>query len=156
MPSYDLVLAGGELLDPGQGLAAEADVAVAEGRIAEIGSGLSGAARRVVDCRGQLVTPGLIDSHTHIFEAVSKVGARADEAHLRRGVVAAVDAGTAGASTFPAFLRLVVEPSRLRVLSFLNVSALGLIDFQNAEVLGGDLAEGQEVVTGIDNLFGPR
>jgi dihydroorotase len=135
MPSYDLVLAGGTLVDPAAGLAGEADIAVAGDRIAEIGTGLSSHAATVLDCRGSYVTPGLIDGHTHVFEAVSKVGARADEAHLRRGVVAAVDAGTAGASTFPAFLRLVVQPSQLRVLSFLNVSVLGLIDFRFGELV---------------------
>jgi dihydroorotase len=135
MPSYDLVLRGGTVKDPASGLDAEADVAVAEGRIAAIGTGLATSATTVIDCRGQIVTPGLIDSHSHVFESVSKVGARADEAHLRRGVVAVADAGTAGASTFPAFLRLVVEPSRMRVLSLLNVSVLGLIDFRFGELL---------------------
>jgi dihydroorotase len=135
MPSYDTVLAGGFVKDPASGLAALADVAIAEGQITAIDTGLSHSAATVVDCRGHFVTPGLIDSHSHLFASVSKVGARADEAHLRRGVVAAVDAGTAGASTFPAFLRLVVEPSRLRVLSFLNVSVLGLIDFRFGELI---------------------
>lgn len=135
MPSYDLVLAGGTVKDPASGLSTEADVAIADRRVVAIETGLSAMATRTIDCQGLFVTPGLIDSHTHVFEAVSKVGARADEAHLRRGVVAAVDAGTAGASTFPAFLRLVVEPSRLKVLSYLNVSVLGLIDFRFGELI---------------------
>ncbi|HTX62881.1 MAG TPA: amidohydrolase family protein, partial [Acidimicrobiales bacterium] len=66
---------------------------------------------------------------------VSKVGAPVDEAHLARGVVAVCDAGTAGASTFAAFRELVVEASRTRVLSMLNVSVLGLIDFRFGELL---------------------
>jgi dihydroorotase len=82
-----------------------------------------------------LVVPGLIDSHSHVFAHVSKVGAPVEEAHLRRGVVAVVDAGTAGASTFEAFRRYVAAPSPMRVLSFLNVSALGLIDFRFGELL---------------------
>ncbi len=135
MPSYDLVLAGGTVKDPASGLSTEADVAIADHRVVAIETGLSSMATATIDCQGRFVTPGLIDSHTHVFEAVSKVGARADEAHLRRGVVAAVDAGTAGASTFPAFLRLVVEPSRLKVLSYLNVSVLGLIDFRFGELI---------------------
>jgi dihydroorotase len=135
MPSYDLVLAGGTVIDPLTNLSAPADIAVAEGRIAAIGTGLASSTDNTIDCRDRFVTPGLIDGHSHLFAAVSKVGARADEAHLRRGVVAAVDAGTAGASTFAAFMQLVVEPSRLRVLSFLNVSALGLIDFRFGELL---------------------
>ncbi|HLI16629.1 MAG TPA: amidohydrolase/deacetylase family metallohydrolase [Acidimicrobiales bacterium] len=132
---YDLVLVGGRVRDPASGLDAEADVAVAAGRIVAIDTGLSAGARSVLDCRGCYVSPGLVDSHTHIFWPVSKVGAPADEAHLRRGVVAAADAGTAGASTFAAFRRFVVEPTRLRICSFLNVSVLGLIDFRFGELL---------------------
>ena len=130
---FDIVLTGGTVVDPASGLRAGADVAIADGRIAAIGEGLS--ATTTIDCAGAVVVPGLIDAHTHIFHEVSKVGAPVDEAHLRRGVVAAVDAGTAGASTFAAFKRLVVEPSRTRVLSFLNVSVLGLIDFRFGELL---------------------
>jgi dihydroorotase len=69
---------------------------------------------------------------------VSKVGAPAEEAHLRRGVVAAADAGTAGASTFPAFRKLVVDGNDMRILNFLNVSVLGLIDFRFGELLNPD------------------
>ncbi|HVX22661.1 MAG TPA: amidohydrolase/deacetylase family metallohydrolase [Acidimicrobiales bacterium] len=134
--NVDVVLSGGTVVDPASGLRTEADVAVVDGKIAGIGQGLAaGAGTETVDCRGALVVPGLIDAHTHIFYEVSKVGAPVDEAHLRRGVVAAVDAGTAGASTFAAFKRLVVQPSQTRVLSFLNVSVLGLIDFRFGELL---------------------
>lgn len=121
-------------MDPASGLCEETDVVVAQGRIVSIGGGGRKGAR-TFDCRGAYVVPGLIDAHTHIFRHVSKVGAPVDEAHLQRGVVAACDAGTAGASTFAAFKALVVEPSRTRVLSYLNVSVLGLIDFRFGELL---------------------
>lgn len=132
---HDLVLAGGTLMDPATGLCETADVAISGGAIAAIGSGLTTSSAETIDCTGAFVVPGLIDAHTHVFRDVSKVGAPPDEAHLQRGVVAAADAGTAGASTFNAFLRLVVEPSRLRVLSFLNISVLGLIDFRFGELV---------------------
>ena len=84
----------------------------------------------------------MVDSHSHIFSEVSKVGAPVDEAHLRRGVVAVCDAGTAGASTFSAFKRYVADAAKTRVLSFLNVSVLGLIDFRFGELLNpGTLVE---------------
>ena len=132
----NLILVGGRIIDPASGLAETGDLAVADGRIAALGEAgdVPGDARRV-DCTGAYVVPGLIDAHSHIFRHVSKVGAPVDEAHLARGVVAACDAGTAGASTFPAFRELVVAPSRTRVLSFLNVSVLGLVDFRFGELL---------------------
>lgn len=132
---HDLLLRGGTLIDPTSTHSGRVDIAVDGSTITSIGSSLDATAARVLDCDGAFVAPGLVDSHTHIFSEVSKVGAPVDEAHLRRGVVAACDAGTAGASTFAAFKHHVADASRTRVLSFLNVSVLGLIDFRFGELL---------------------
>ncbi|GAA2396996.1 amidohydrolase/deacetylase family metallohydrolase [Dactylosporangium salmoneum] len=137
-PQFDLVLSGGTVLDPASGRNERCDVAIAGERIAAIGSGLAGQAKQVIDTSGSTVVPGLVEGHSHVFQDVSKVGAPADEAHLRRGVVAVADAGTAGASTFDAFRQLVVEGNALRVVNFLNVSVLGLIDFRFGELLNPD------------------
>ncbi|MFB4316272.1 amidohydrolase family protein [Actinomadura sp. 21ATH] len=137
-PAYDRVLTGGTVIDPASGTEGRLDVAISGGTVAAIGEGLAAGAAEVTDCTGRWVLPGLVEGHTHIFQHVSKVGAPADEAHLRRGVVAAADAGTAGASTFAAFRRLVVEPSPMRITNFLNVSVLGLIDFRFGELLNPD------------------
>jgi dihydroorotase len=137
-PTYDLVLSGGRVLDPASGTDGVLDVAVAGDTIAAIGPDLAAAGREVRDCTGRTVLPGLVEGHTHIFQYVSKVGAPPEEAHLRRGVVAAADAGTAGASTFPAFRKLIVEPTNMRIVNFLNVSVLGLIDFRFGELLNPD------------------
>ncbi|MCP9213228.1 amidohydrolase family protein [Streptomyces sp. NEAU-Y11] len=133
--SYDLVLTGGTVLDPASGINARLDVAVTGNRIAAMEKGLAANAARTIDVTGSTVLPGLVEGHTHIFPYVSAVGAPAEEAHLRRGVVAAADAGTAGASTFAAFRKLVVEANPLRIVNFLNVSVLGLIDFRFGELL---------------------
>ena len=136
--TFDLVLAGGTVLDPASGTNAALDVAVSGTSIAAIGEGLRESAAQVIDCSAATVIPGLVEGHTHIFQYVSKVGAPADEAHLQRGVVAAADAGTAGASTFAAFRKLVVDGTSIRVVNFLNVSVLGLIDFRFGELLNPD------------------
>ncbi|MBM7516993.1 amidohydrolase family protein [Nocardioides nitrophenolicus] len=135
---YDLVLRGGTVLDPASGLDAVSDVAISGGTIAAIGPDLVTDGAQVVDCGGSTVVPGLVEGHSHIFQHVSKVGAPADEAHLRRGVVAVADAGTAGASTFDAFRKVVVDGNAIRVVNFLNVSVLGLIDFRFGELLNPD------------------
>ncbi|GAA0256740.1 amidohydrolase/deacetylase family metallohydrolase [Cryptosporangium japonicum] len=135
---YDTVVRGGTVLDHASGLNKVTDLAIKDGKIAAIGDDLARSAATVVDATGATVLPGLVEGHTHIFEKVSKVGAPQDEAHLRRGVVAAADAGTAGASTFPAFRTLVVEPTVMRIVNFLNVSVLGLIDFRYGELLNPD------------------
>lgn len=138
-PTFDTVLTGGTVLDPASGTNARLDLAISGGTIAAIGPDLArateAAGAAVVDCTGTTVLPGLVEGHTHIFQYVSKVGAPPEEAHLRRGVVAAADAGTAGASTFPAFRKLIVEGTDMRITNFLNVSVLGLIDFRFGELL---------------------
>lgn len=135
---FDLVLAGGNVLDPASGRNERCDVAITGTAIAAIGADLAGRGGQVIDCAGSTVVPGLVEGHTHIFQHVSKVGAPPEEAHLRRGVVAAADAGTAGASTFAAFRKLIVDGSDMRIVNFLNVSVLGLIDFRFGELINPD------------------
>jgi dihydroorotase len=132
---FDIVLRGGRVVDPSSGHVGDFDVAIKDGKIAQVAANIEGPAASVINCAGQLVFPGLVEGHSHIFEHVSKVGANPTEAHLRRGVVAVADAGTAGASTFAAFRKMVVEPNALRVVNFLNVSVLGLIDFRYGELI---------------------
>ncbi len=128
-PTYDIVIAGGTVIDPGSGLHAARDVAIAGGRIAAIGQDLpASAARDVVDAAGQLVVPGLVDLHVHVYWGVADLSVEADPTCLGRGATTVVDAGSAGANTFPGFRRQVVEPSIGRVLAYLNISAMGQID----------------------------
>ena len=76
---------------------------------------------------GQIVTPGLVDLHTHGFAGVSHWGVDLDQYCIARGVTTAIDAGTSGSDSFEGFRRLVIDRSRTRVLAFLNISRIGLI-----------------------------
>jgi dihydroorotase len=105
---YDLILKGGNVLAPGDGLAGRLEVAVADGKIAAIAPAIEGEARRVVDVRGALVTPGLIDLHTHIdfglrTEGINARGADPDLIGVQAGVPTLVDAGTTGPYVFGGF-----------------------------------------------------
>jgi dihydroorotase len=125
---YDLLLRGGEVLDPEQGTRRVADVAVEAGRIAAVAPALpANGARRVVEVAGKLVTPGLIDLHAHGYWGVTYDGLRVDAVAGRSGVTTWVDAGSAGAATFPGFRRYVIEASQTRILPFLNLCAVGII-----------------------------
>jgi dihydroorotase len=116
--TYDLLFTGGEL--PGTG---PADVAVRDGLIAAVGPGLTGSARTVVDVAGLLVTPGLVDLHTHVGPGYW--GIEPDPIAWCSGVTTWVDAGSAGAYTL-AGLRRVVAGTDVRVPALLNISAVGL------------------------------
>ena len=107
---YDLILRNGTVLDPAQGLHDRRDVAVTDGRVAAIEPDLSTApAARVIDAGDHLITPGLIDLHTHVYAGVSLFGIEPDVVFPPTGVTTAVDAGTAGPRAVPP-----VAPPRLR------------------------------------------
>jgi dihydroorotase len=125
---YELLLKGGRVIDPSQSFNTLADVGVAGGRIAAITREIdSKEADRTVQVTGQIVTPGLVDLHTHGFAGISHWGIDLDPYCIARGVTTAIDAGTSGADSFEGFRRLVIETSRTRILAFLNISRVGLI-----------------------------
>jgi dihydroorotase len=125
---YQLLLKGGRVVDPSQPFTGMADVAIAAGKIAAIGPDIDPRdAERTVPVAGQIVTPGLVDLHAHGFAGISHWGVDLDPYCIARGVTTAIDAGTSGADSFAGFRRLVIEPSRTRILAFLNISRVGLI-----------------------------
>ena len=100
--TYDLVVKGGRVIDPATSTDAILDVAVTNGKIAAVGSDLSGAT--TLDAKGMIVTPGLIDTHAHIYEHVTgDFGLNADLVGVRGGVTTVVDQGGASALTFGGF-----------------------------------------------------
>jgi len=121
---YDLVIQHGHVIDPHQGLDGVADVAIRGGRIAAVGPALPAGGGRVLDARGLLVCPGLIDLHVHVWEGAN-LGIPPDPHCVRRGVTTVFDAGSAGAETYPAFHKFVIEVSATRIRAFLHISSLG-------------------------------
>lgn len=125
---YDLLLKGGEIIDPGQDLHALRDVAVAEGRIVSLEENIPiSRANQIIGSAGRIVTPGLIDMHTHVYWGSAGLSVEADEVCSASGVTTFVDAGSSGARNFPGFRRHVIERSKSRILAFLNISSVGLI-----------------------------
>ncbi len=124
---FDLLITGGRVVDPAQGRDGPFDIGVSGGRIAEVGPGLPGdGAEKVIDVSGRLVTPGLIDLHCHIYEAVTPYGVDPDRAGVSSGVTTVVDAGSAGAATFERLRRSLADPPRCSVFCFLNIALTGL------------------------------
>ena len=125
---YDLLIKGGKVIDPSQGLEAELDVAVRGGKIASVAPEIpEGQAGQVIRAQGKIVTPGLIDIHTHVFPYVGPYGIEPDPYCVRRGVTSVIDAGTSGAFTFPAFRRFIIERAATRIRALLHVVSIGMV-----------------------------
>ncbi len=125
---YDLVIAGGTLVDSRSGLHEKKDVAVEKGRIVLVESHIPyDGAWDVLDASDHLVTPGLIDIHVHVYPGVSHYGIGPDLTCLARGATTVNDAGSSGADTFEGFRRYVIDVVETRVTAFLNISSLGMI-----------------------------
>ena len=123
---FDLILRGGRVIDPAQGLDGVMDVAIRHGRIAAVGPGITGAALEIVDVSGRLVLPGMIDTHAHVYRYVSgRFGMDADEVGVRSGVTTVVDQGGPSVLTFPGFREYAVKPMATRVLAFLSAYMVG-------------------------------
>ena len=124
---YDLLIKGGTVIDPSQSLNGPNDVAVQDGQIARIAPGIaSEEATRVVDVRGKMVVPGLIDLHTHVYDGVNGNGVEADLGGVRSGVTTMVDAGSAGCDTFGGFPRHIIPDNATEIICFLHICRTGL------------------------------
>ncbi len=124
--SYDLLIKGGRVIDPSQKLSADRDVAIASGKIAAVAANLpANRAKEVFDARGKLVTPGLINAHAHLYRYGNSITVDPDLAGFPAGVTTAIDAGSAGASTFLGFRKFVIDPQPLRIYAMLNIATIG-------------------------------
>ena len=134
---FDLVLRGGRVVDPSQKLDAVTDVAFAEGKVAMVGNALKlDAGTEVRDVSGYIVTPGLIDLHTHVYWGGTSLGIDAEEFCRTSGVTTAIDTGSAGPGNFAGFRKHVIEPSQVRILAYLHVSHAGIYGFSHRVMVG--------------------
>lgn len=148
--NLDLIVKGGRVIDPSQGIDGILDVGVHYGRIAAIEPDLGQRAQAaqldypphpgttVIEAGGKLVTPGLIDLHAHVYTGVCPLTVPADETSATAGITTIVSAGDAGAHTIQGFRQLIVNASRTRVLAFLHISTIGLAGWPEGEAI--DLA----------------
>ncbi len=136
-PAYDLVLTGGTLLDPAQGINDRRDIAFNNGLVAHVADRIDPAsAATAIDVPGKLVTPGLIDLHGHFYHGGNASGVHPDNICLASGTTTGVDAGSAGFQNYEAMRDYVFPAHRTRLLAFLHISGVGLV---SNRLLGGGL-----------------
>lgn len=156
----DLLIHGGEVVDPSQGLRGRRDVGVGWGRIAAVEPQIAPErALQAIDATGKLVVPGLVDLHAHVYPMGSALGLPADELVPYVATTTFVSAGDAGANNFSAFKHFIMAQTRSRIFAFVHVSSIGLAGFPVGETLNLDyadvsaaaktVAENREVVLGL-------
>jgi dihydroorotase len=134
--AYDLILRGGHVIDPSQNIDRVTDVAFADGRVAAVGDNLPAGDAKIEDVGGFIVTPGLIDLHTHVYWGGTSLGIDAEAFGRSSGVTTCVDTGSAGPGNFPGFRKHVIEPSAVRILAYLHISFAGIFAFSHRIMVG--------------------
>jgi len=122
----EILLKGGLVIDPSQGIHKKGSVAIQDGKIAAVGEDPS-EAEKVFDMEGKIITPGLIDIHCHPAAGFSWLGVPPDEIGLNSGVTLVCDGGTSGAANFEALRLFIVERAKTDIFCFLNLSSTGII-----------------------------
>jgi dihydroorotase len=158
--SFDLVIRGGEVIDPSAGLHAQRDIGIRWGRIAAVEASIApDRSAQSIDASGKLVLPGLIDLHAHVYPQASALGLPADELVPYTATTTYVSAGDAGANNFSAFKHYIIAQSRSRIFAFVHISNIGLagfpvgeelnLDYLDVEAAARTVAENADVVLGV-------
>jgi len=134
---YDLILREGRVIDPSQKLDEVIDIGFSAGKVSRLGPELKAdAGTAVQDVSGYIVTPGLIDLHTHVYWGGTSLGIDAEEFCRKSGVTTAVDTGSAGPGNFAGFRKHVIERSAVRILAYLHVSFAGIYAYSRRVMVG--------------------
>jgi len=137
MIEYDLLLTGGRLIDPSQKIDAIKDVAFKAGKVVEVKDKLNHSlAKKVQNISNNVITPGLIDLHTHIYWGGTSIGVDPTDYARRCGTTTMIDAGTAGAGNFAGFREHIIKPTKPRILAYLNISFAGIFAFSDTVMVG--------------------
>lgn len=123
---YDLVIKDGEVIDVAQGIHKLCDIGISQGKIASLAQKIPPSeAKRVINASGKIVTPGLIDFHTHVTSGIIFDGVEPDEDGVFSGVTTVCDAGSTGHANFEGFKKFVIQQARTDVFCLLSLHSIG-------------------------------
>src|SRR5947207_2525098 len=152
LEQFDLIVRSGRVIDPAQAIDGVHDVAVKDGTIARVAPRVAGTAARTVDARNRLVIPGMIDTHSHIYQHVTgDFGMNPDEVGVRSGVTAVVDQGGAAPLTIQGFRKFIKDPAATRVYAFVsNYLVGGLLGHRHVGLYGPHGINVRETIDAIE------
>src|SRR5215813_6008091 len=162
---YDMILKGGRVIDSRNNIDAVMDVGILDHKIAAVERKIDlSKADKVIDLGGLIVSPGLVDIHTHVYAGTGRRGAYdgdnsvyPDGFTFRVGVTTVVDAGGSGWRNFEDFKQRVIDRSKTRVLADLNIVGSGMrgpkyednLDDMDGEATGKMALKYPGVIVGI-------
>jgi dihydroorotase len=164
---YDLLLTGGDVLDPAGGLRGLMDIGITGGKIVTVAPSLPAAdARRTINAKGRLLTPGLVDIHAHIFVNASDMAGHTDHFCRASGVTTLCDAGSTGSATFAGLRQVIDREVRTRTRAFVNLSAIGIVGtsrggelshfpYADPEGCARTISENPDLAIGVKLRYGP-
>ena len=165
---YDLLITGGDVLDPSAGYKGIMDVGIAGGKILEVGPNLpQNQARKTLSAKGKYVFPGLVDMHAHVFVNGHDMGCCTDRFCKASGVTSLCDAGSAGSSNFAGLRQVLDRDVHTRVRALVNLSALGItgtsrggelqhFPYADPEGCAKTILENPDLAFGVKLRFGPN
>jgi dihydroorotase len=133
---FDVILRGGRVIDPASNLDAVRDIGFRDSRVAEVAERIEEPATETFDAKGCVVSPGLIDMHTHVYWGGTSMGVEAEPLMRSGGTATLIDAGSAGPANFSGFRRFIIERSAVRILAYLNISFPGIFAYSRAVMVG--------------------
>ena len=137
MKNFDLILRNAHVIDLEQGINEVTDIAFSKGKIAALENGIVGSSGALIkNLKGSIVTPGLIDMHTHVYWGGTSIGIDADSYSNSSAISTLVDTGSVGPGNFYGFKKHVIEKSLARILIYLHVSHAGIYAFSNRIMVG--------------------
>ena len=155
---YELLIKGGVVIDPAQGIHDQRDVAISQGRIVALASDIAPSeVKKVIDAKGKIVVPGLIDLHAHVADGIIQGATPPDEVGVLTGVTTVCDAGSTGYANFTGFRRFVIPQARTDIFCLLHMCSVGeailpeIWSWQNInpEATLKTIEENRDIVKGI-------
>ncbi|MEM2174467.1 MAG: amidohydrolase/deacetylase family metallohydrolase [Candidatus Micrarchaeia archaeon] len=124
---YDIVIKNGILIDSSQRISEKMNIAITNGRVTDVGRNInSTSGKKVIDASNEIVVPGFIDFHVHVYYGATPLGIDADSYCLTKGATTVVDAGSSGLHTFLGFKKYIIEQSNTRIYALLSICSIGL------------------------------
>lgn len=132
----DILLKGGKVIDPAQGIEKVIDIGIKKDKILAVGNNFKITEKtKIVNCKNLIITPGLIDLHVHVYPKVTPLGLDPDTIMNTSGVTTMLDAGSAGSANWTDFKKNVIIPAKAQVLALPNLCKTGLVFYKKGELL---------------------